>query len=147
VRTSNPTTTTEPDFCSEDPSGSFVWSGMLSGLAFRHCMEDGNWFQHPESGLSWSNYTTCVDMEDLEVQVEACRFLDTEISCMPWPSHPPPYIPTTFPMFSSLIYPKQEVSSTIMLLIFTRLHDPVIFVCISPDVISLQLCTLKVHGV
>ncbi|KDR11499.1 Calcitonin receptor, partial [Zootermopsis nevadensis] len=35
-------------------------------LAFRHCMEDGNWFRHPESGLSWSNYTTCVDMEDLE---------------------------------------------------------------------------------
>ncbi|XP_033610704.1 calcitonin gene-related peptide type 1 receptor [Cryptotermes secundus] len=34
--------------------------------AFRHCMEDGNWFQHPESGFSWSNYTTCVDMEDLE---------------------------------------------------------------------------------
>ncbi|KAJ4444864.1 hypothetical protein ANN_06661 [Periplaneta americana] len=35
-------------------------------FAFRHCMEDGKWFQHPESGQSWSNYTTCVDMEDLE---------------------------------------------------------------------------------
>ncbi|GFG35483.1 hypothetical protein Cfor_00121, partial [Coptotermes formosanus] len=35
-------------------------------LAFRRCMEDGTWFRHPESGLSWSNYTTCVDMEDLE---------------------------------------------------------------------------------
>jgi hypothetical protein len=41
----------------------------ISGLAFRHCMEDGKWFRHPESGLSWSNYTTCVDMEDLEVQM------------------------------------------------------------------------------
>ncbi|PSN32019.1 hypothetical protein C0J52_18111 [Blattella germanica] len=35
-------------------------------FAFRHCMEDGKWFRHPESGQSWSNYTTCVDLEDLE---------------------------------------------------------------------------------
>lgn len=31
------------------------------------CLEDGTWFAHPESGKEWSNYTTCVDVEDLEV--------------------------------------------------------------------------------
>jgi len=30
-------------------------------------MEDGTWFRHPESGQKWSNYTMCVDLEDLEV--------------------------------------------------------------------------------
>lgn len=31
------------------------------------CLDDGTWFQHPESNLEWSNYTTCVNVGDLEV--------------------------------------------------------------------------------
>ncbi|XP_059488895.1 calcitonin gene-related peptide type 1 receptor-like isoform X2 [Neocloeon triangulifer] len=35
-------------------------------FAFRKCTENGTWFKHPETGNSWSNYTTCVDVEDLQ---------------------------------------------------------------------------------
>ncbi|KAF4532648.1 hypothetical protein B566_EDAN009829, partial [Ephemera danica] len=35
------------------------------GLAFRTCTENGSWFEHPATGRPWSNYTTCVDVEDL----------------------------------------------------------------------------------
>ncbi|XP_049948145.1 calcitonin gene-related peptide type 1 receptor-like [Schistocerca serialis cubense] len=36
------------------------------GQAFKVCLENGSWFRHPESGSEWSNYTTCVDMDDLQ---------------------------------------------------------------------------------
>ena len=38
------------------------------GMAHKLCTEQGTWFRHPESNLTWSNYTTCVDVEDLEVK-------------------------------------------------------------------------------
>lgn len=34
-------------------------------MAFKVCLEDGTWFRHPETNKTWSNYTTCVDQEDL----------------------------------------------------------------------------------
>ncbi|GLH09982.1 Diuretic hormone receptor [Gryllus bimaculatus] len=34
--------------------------------AFRVCLDNGTWFHHPQSNRSWSNYTTCIDMEDLQ---------------------------------------------------------------------------------
>ncbi|XP_046674584.1 LOW QUALITY PROTEIN: calcitonin gene-related peptide type 1 receptor-like [Homalodisca vitripennis] len=36
----------------------------------RVCLEDGSWFKHPESNKTWSNYTTCVDMEDLQLRTQ-----------------------------------------------------------------------------
>lgn len=27
--------------------------------ATKHCGEDGQWFRHPESNRTWSNYTLC----------------------------------------------------------------------------------------
>ncbi|XP_046802272.1 calcitonin gene-related peptide type 1 receptor [Lucilia cuprina] len=35
-------------------------------LAHKTCLENGSWYQHPESGQEWSNYTNCIDYEDLE---------------------------------------------------------------------------------
>ncbi|XP_026845941.1 calcitonin gene-related peptide type 1 receptor [Drosophila persimilis] len=35
-------------------------------LAHKTCLENGSWFRHPVSNLTWSNYTNCVDYEDLE---------------------------------------------------------------------------------
>ncbi|XP_022217158.2 calcitonin gene-related peptide type 1 receptor [Drosophila obscura] len=35
-------------------------------LAHKTCLETGSWFRHPVSNLTWSNYTNCVDYEDLE---------------------------------------------------------------------------------
>jgi calcitonin receptor-like len=34
-------------------------------MAFKVCLENGTWFKHPETNKTWSNYTTCVDQEDL----------------------------------------------------------------------------------
>lgn len=32
------------------------------------CLENGTWFRHPESNQTWSNYTNCVDYDDLQVR-------------------------------------------------------------------------------
>ncbi|XP_050533599.1 calcitonin gene-related peptide type 1 receptor-like isoform X2 [Daktulosphaira vitifoliae] len=32
------------------------------------CLKDGSWFKHPETNKSWSNYTTCVDLDDLKLR-------------------------------------------------------------------------------
>ncbi|XP_037890304.1 calcitonin gene-related peptide type 1 receptor isoform X2 [Glossina fuscipes] len=34
-------------------------------LAHKICLENGSWYRHPESGLEWSNYTNCIDYDDL----------------------------------------------------------------------------------
>ncbi|XP_075210747.1 calcitonin gene-related peptide type 1 receptor-like isoform X2 [Lycorma delicatula] len=36
----------------------------------RICLNDGSWFRHPDSNKTWSNYTTCVDMEDLKLRTQ-----------------------------------------------------------------------------
>ena len=41
---------------------------FLKGTAHKICTEDGTWFRHPKSNLTWSNYTTCIDVEDLQVR-------------------------------------------------------------------------------
>lgn len=35
--------------------------------AYKECHKNGTWYTHPETGVEWSNYTTCVDVGDLEV--------------------------------------------------------------------------------
>ncbi|XP_064095215.1 uncharacterized protein LOC135207418 [Macrobrachium nipponense] len=37
-------------------------------MAHKVCNEDGSWFRHPETNLTWSNYTTCIDLEDLMIR-------------------------------------------------------------------------------
>jgi len=41
-------------------------------------MDDGSWFRHPESNHVWSNYTNCVDFEDLQV---SCNQGSIESGC------------------------------------------------------------------
>lgn len=38
-------------------------------LAYKECHKNGTWYAHPETGAEWSNYTTCVDVGDLEVKL------------------------------------------------------------------------------
>lgn len=38
---------------------------LQNRMAFKVCLDDGTWFKHPETNKTWSNYTTCVDQEDL----------------------------------------------------------------------------------
>lgn len=40
------------------------------GPAFKKCMENGEWWRHPETNMTWSNYTQCVNIQDLEVSEE-----------------------------------------------------------------------------
>ncbi|XP_017482168.1 PREDICTED: calcitonin gene-related peptide type 1 receptor-like isoform X1 [Rhagoletis zephyria] len=35
-------------------------------LAHKTCLENGTWYHHPVSGREWSNYTNCIDYDDLE---------------------------------------------------------------------------------
>ncbi|GAB0086847.1 calcitonin gene-related peptide type 1 receptor [Sergentomyia squamirostris] len=44
----------------------FVTGFDSSRLAYKTCLPNGTWFSHPETGNVWSNYTTCVDIEDFE---------------------------------------------------------------------------------
>ncbi|XP_011176787.2 calcitonin gene-related peptide type 1 receptor [Zeugodacus cucurbitae] len=35
-------------------------------LAHKTCLENGTWYHHPVSGREWSNYTNCIDYDDLQ---------------------------------------------------------------------------------
>ncbi|XP_033219249.1 calcitonin gene-related peptide type 1 receptor-like [Belonocnema kinseyi] len=58
------------------PAGKTVYTScpaFITGFdpsltAFKYCETDGTWFRHPESQKTWSNYTTCVNIEDLSWQ-------------------------------------------------------------------------------
>lgn len=39
----------------------------ITGYGHRPCLENGTWFRHPESNKTWSNYTTCIDLDDFQV--------------------------------------------------------------------------------
>lgn len=55
-----------------------AWNGMecvtcfSSSILHMHgahrCHENGSWFVHPHSGREWSNYTNCIDTEDMQVR-------------------------------------------------------------------------------
>lgn len=42
---------------------------IFAGFGQKACLPDGSWFKHPDSNKTWSNYTTCVDLDDLKVGV------------------------------------------------------------------------------
>lgn len=52
------------------PCPYFVFGFDPKRTAQRTCLEDGSWFMHPESNKTWSNYTTCVDVEDLIMRTQ-----------------------------------------------------------------------------
>lgn len=37
------------------------------GYAHKECESNGEWFKHPLTNKSWSNYTTCINLQDFEV--------------------------------------------------------------------------------
>lgn len=40
---------------------------LIAGFAHKPCESDGNWFRHPLTNRTWTNYTTCIDVGDYEV--------------------------------------------------------------------------------
>ncbi|XP_076361905.1 calcitonin gene-related peptide type 1 receptor-like [Tachypleus tridentatus] len=47
------------------PCPVFVTGFHPGRYAHKVCEEDGSWFLHPETNKTWSNYTTCIDKDDL----------------------------------------------------------------------------------
>ncbi|XP_021707945.1 calcitonin gene-related peptide type 1 receptor [Aedes aegypti] len=58
---SQPAGTIAQNFCPN-----FVLGFDASRLAYRICHANGSWFTHPESGREWSNYTNCIDVDDMK---------------------------------------------------------------------------------
>lgn len=46
----------------------------LAGFAHKICDSSGNWFRHPETNRTWTNYTTCIDVKDYEVKHREIQF-------------------------------------------------------------------------
>ncbi|XP_014668955.1 PREDICTED: calcitonin gene-related peptide type 1 receptor-like [Priapulus caudatus] len=45
---------------------SFVVGFDPAFKAYKECLPNGTWWRHPDTGNPWSNYTTCVNMENLQ---------------------------------------------------------------------------------
>lgn len=45
----------------------FLHSFLSEGFAHKICESDADWFRHPFTNRSWTNYTTCIDVQDFEV--------------------------------------------------------------------------------
>ncbi|XP_050100891.1 calcitonin gene-related peptide type 1 receptor isoform X2 [Anopheles aquasalis] len=58
-----PAGTVAENFCPK-----FILGFDPQRLAYRTCNEDGSWFMHPQSGREWSNYTNCIDAEDMQLR-------------------------------------------------------------------------------
>lgn len=52
------------------PCPDFILGWDKRRSAFRECTSNGTWFKHPlPPHKEWSNYTTCVDYEDLQASL------------------------------------------------------------------------------
>ena len=47
----------------------FYFGLFVLGPSFKTCTDEGEWWRHPETNLTWSNYTQCVNLQDLEVSI------------------------------------------------------------------------------
>ncbi|CAG9781984.1 unnamed protein product [Diatraea saccharalis] len=56
---------TPAGFTTYQPCPEFVIGFDSKRFAYKRCMENGTWFLHPEGNKPWTNYTTCIDIEDL----------------------------------------------------------------------------------
>lgn len=43
----------------------------------KECLENGSWFKHPETGKAWTNYTSCVNLSELEWELMIVRLQET----------------------------------------------------------------------
>ncbi|XP_029673781.1 calcitonin gene-related peptide type 1 receptor-like isoform X2 [Formica exsecta] len=50
------------------PCPNFITGFDTSFMAHKYCELNGTWFRHPQSNQIWSNYTTCVNLQDLSWQ-------------------------------------------------------------------------------
>ena len=52
---------------------------VFAGPAFKTCMENGEWWRHPDTNMTWSNYTQCINLQDLEVSISVMKVVEFHI--------------------------------------------------------------------
>nr|QEY08359.1 calcitonin [Phenacoccus solenopsis] len=50
------------------PCPNFITGFDENRFGFRECFENGTWFRHPHGNKTWTNYSTCVDLDDFELR-------------------------------------------------------------------------------
>ncbi|GFY41591.1 calcitonin receptor [Trichonephila inaurata madagascariensis] len=62
------------------PCPQFITGFLPERSAHKECNPDGSWYRHPDTNRTWSNYTTCVDKEDLTpLTFDASREMSTDL--------------------------------------------------------------------
>ncbi|KAL5286779.1 CALCRL.2 family protein [Megaselia abdita] len=54
----------------------FIYGFDPTRFAHKECLPNGQWFQHPDTQKIWSNYTTCVNVEDYEFRINIRIFYE-----------------------------------------------------------------------
>uniref|UniRef100_A0AAX7T429 Calcitonin gene-related peptide type 1 receptor n=1 Tax=Astatotilapia calliptera TaxID=8154 RepID=A0AAX7T429_ASTCA len=97
IKQEPPSTKTGP-YCNRDWDGWLCWDDTPAGTtvsqscpdyfsdldpterASRYCREDGQWFRHPESNKTWTNYTLCAINTKDKLKAAAQFSRDTEVN-------------------------------------------------------------------
>ncbi|XP_069700680.1 calcitonin gene-related peptide type 1 receptor isoform X2 [Periplaneta americana] len=58
------------------PCPDFVTGFDPNRMAHKECLQNGTWFRHPSSDKEWSNYTTCINMDDLNWRQQVNRIYE-----------------------------------------------------------------------
>ncbi|CAG5007226.1 unnamed protein product [Parnassius apollo] len=66
-----PAGTTAAQACPEFIAGSDSGRNVL-----KRCTENGTWLVHPNTSKPWTNYTTCIDVEDLNIGLERNKYVN-----------------------------------------------------------------------
>lgn len=59
------------------PCPDFITGFDPNRMAHKECLKNGTWFRHPISKQIWSNYTTCVDIGDLNWRQQVNSIYET----------------------------------------------------------------------
>ncbi|XP_020487357.2 calcitonin gene-related peptide type 1 receptor [Labrus bergylta] len=58
-------------------------------MATKYCEEDGRWFHHPESNITWTNYSLCATSN--EKKQRTLKIVENEYKCLLKINRDPPY--------------------------------------------------------
>nr|AWT50662.1 neuropeptide receptor [Diaphorina citri] len=59
------------------PCPYFITGFDPSRFGHKDCTENGTWYRHPVSGKVWSNYSDCINLEDLEMRQKVNSIYET----------------------------------------------------------------------
>lgn len=60
----------------------FINEFLLSEKAAKYCGEDGQWFRHPDTNRTWSNYTLCNENTKAKLKVIYLRLILSRCNVM-----------------------------------------------------------------